>query len=158
MSVIYLEMAIALEMDILMELEPEDMDTQETATTTTNHGVSKYEEQDMDMEYQLEEEYETYEDWLMQELEEMGIVWDQENMDTMEESVMVVGRHEFPPSHGGVSSSSQSPPIIAENGVEVGDVSDGHLTEDGEVTRSSLDTLHPPQTPRLSGKLSGLCV
>ena len=73
-----LELEIAMEMDILMELEPEAMDTQDAATTTTaGVDMEVYEEQEMDVEYQLEDNgYDTYEEWLMQELEEMGIIWD----------------------------------------------------------------------------------
>ena len=60
--------------------------------------------------------------------------------------------------HGEGSSSLQSPPTIAEKGVEVGNVSDMSLTGDGALEESSKDTLQPPPTPGLSVKLSGLCV
>ena len=88
----------------------------------------------------------------------MGIVWDQENIDNMEEGVMVVGRHRYPPCHGRVTPSSQSPLTIAEKGVEVGDGGDGHLAEDGEWSGNSRYDSYPPQTPGLTDILSVLCV
>ena len=46
---------------------------------------------------QLEDtESETYEDWLKGELVEMGIDWEQDDMDTMEERVIEVGSQSYP--------------------------------------------------------------
>ena len=94
----------------------------------------------------------------MQELEEMGIIWSQEMMDTMEDGVMVVGSHKYPPCHGGVTPSSHNLLTIDEKGVEVGDGGDGHLTGDGEWPTDTQNTFQYPQTPGLSVEMSGLCV
>ena len=69
---------------------------------------------------------------------------------------MVVGSQEYPPHHSEGSLSLQSPPTIAEKGVEVGNVSDVSLTGDQED--SAKEPPPPPQTPGLSIKLSGLSV
>ena len=141
-----LEQELVKEMDILMELEPDPMDVEEQPTNTSVEVMEVIKELDEEMEYQLE--YITYEDWLMDELMEMGITWEETNMNTMEESVIEVGSHRYPLYHGGVSLSPQSHPTIAEKGVEGGNVGGRHLTEDGVSTKGFLNDAPPPTNTR----------
>ena len=116
-------------------------------------------QQDVEIEYQLEYEQtkiQTYEERLAGELLEMGIDWEQDDLNTMAENMMVVGSQEYPPHHSEGSQSLQSPPTIAEKGVEVGNVSDVSLTGDGEQEDDAQGPPPPPQTPMLSIKISGL--
>ena len=103
-------------------------------------------------------EMETYEDWLEGELLEMGIDWEQDDLDTMEENMMVVGSQEYPPHHSEGSHPLQSPPTIAEKGVEVGNVGGVSFTEDDGQDDKPQELAPPPQTPGLSVKLGGLSV
>ena len=86
---------------------------------------------EVEMEYQLEDvEMGTYEEWLEGELLEMGIDWEQDDLVHKEENMMVVGSQQYPPHHSEGSYPPQSPPTIAEKGVEGGDGGGVSVTKD----------------------------
>ena len=112
---------------------------------------------EVEMEYQLEDvEMGTYEEWLEGELLEMGIDWEQDDLVHKEENMMVVGSQQYPPHHSEGSYPPQSPPTIAEKGVEGGNVGGMSFTEDDGQVDIPQDIPLPPPTPGLSFQLGSL--
>ena len=72
-----LDLELAREMDILMELVPEPMEVEGTIITHHSGFMGSVRDQKIEMDYQLEDvqmEMETFEDWLEWEL--LEIDWD----------------------------------------------------------------------------------
>ena len=98
----------------------------------------------------------TYEGWLEGERLEMGIDWEQDDLVHKEENMMEVGSQYYQLLYSEGSYPPQSPPTIAEKGVEGGNVGGMSFTEDDGQVDMSLEVPLPPPPPGLSVQLGGL--